>query len=122
MVDIGPSNPIIEIMDSTIDFPFSSSSLEPLTFIIKDRLNIRGNTICLSSKLEFVVQFDSDNHLVMRLRLVDARHIILLPFPEATSSTNPKEEDIMAFMLEPIRLVMIVNRPSHVLISNGERS
>ena len=47
-----------------------------------------------------MVQFDDNNHLLMRLEPVDRRHIILLPFPEAISSTNFGEEDKVAFMPE----------------------
>ena len=94
MADIGPSIPIT----NTIDLPFSSLSLRPLTLTIEDRLNMGRNTRHFPSKLEFVLQFNKDNHPIVRSRLVDARCIILLPFLEVTSLTNPKEEDKVTFM------------------------
>ena len=98
MVDIGSSNPVTDIMDSTMDLPSSSSSSELLTLTVRDRLNMVGNMKHPPSKLEFVVQFDKDNCSVMRSRPINARRIILFPFLKAASSLNPEEEDKVAFM------------------------
>ena len=96
MADISPSNPVINIIDS----PYSSYLLELSTLTVANRLNMGGNMKLSPLELEFVVLFSKDNCPIVRLGLVDARRIILLPFPKAASSTNPKEEDRVAFMLE----------------------
>ena len=95
MDDIGSSNPVINVTNS----PSSYSLLEPLTLMIGDRLNLRWNTKCPPLELEFLVQFNKDNHLVMKSRPVDIRHIILLPFLKVTVLTNLREEDRVTLML-----------------------
>ena len=96
MTDIGPLN----LVTNTTDLPFSSSSSEPLTSTFEDKFNMGRNTKCLPLELELLVQFDKDNHLVVKSRPVDVRHIVLLHFPKVASLANPWEEDRVAFMPE----------------------
>ena len=98
MADISPSNLVIDITDSIMDLP--SSYLDTSTLTIKDRFNMGGNTKHLPLKLKFMVQFNKDNHLSVKSRLIDVRCIILLPFLEVVSSTNLREENRATVMLE----------------------
>ena len=83
-----------------MDFSLSSLSSEPSAPLVGDRRNIRGNLKHSILELEFVIQYDKDNYLVIKLRPIDMRCITLLPFPKVISSANPEDGDKANFMLE----------------------
>ena len=78
----------------------SSFSLESLGAVVRDRLNIGGKTKCLSSEKDVVGQFNDDNRLVVKSRLVEMMFITLLPYLEMVNLKDSNKGDEAAYMLE----------------------
>ena len=63
-----------------------------------------------------MIQFDDNNHPIIRSKLIDLRHITLLPFHEVASLANLREEDRAVFMSELQWIDDDFGHPPHTLI------